>query len=131
MADWTIRNNAGYKRAYNILTCYTPMRETERSLLLTEEGARDLAARVLADVKRVLGKPDTDPLEVHIYCRGHPMYMATPGNHTRVLPLARCPLDRIFFACDSRLDRNLTENSPRLSAMAITKRKTKKLPAEN
>ena len=74
------------------------MRETERSLLLTEEGARDLAARVLADVKKVLGKPDTDPLEVHSYCRGHPMYMPTPGNHTRVLPLARRPLDRIFFA---------------------------------
>ena len=29
VADWTIRNDAGYKRAYNILTCYTPMRETE------------------------------------------------------------------------------------------------------
>jgi protoporphyrinogen oxidase len=98
VADWTIRNDAGYKRAYNILTCYTPMRETKRSLLLTEEGARDLAARVLADVKSVLAKPDTDPLEVHIYCRGHPMYMATPGNYTRVLPLARRPLDRIFFA---------------------------------
>jgi hypothetical protein len=26
------------------------------------------------------------------------MYMATPGNHTRVLPLARRPLDRVFFA---------------------------------
>jgi hypothetical protein len=37
-------------------------------------------------------------LEVHIYRRGHPMYMATPGNYTRVLPLARRPLDRVFFA---------------------------------
>ena len=98
VADWTIRNRAGYKRAYNILTCYTPMRETERGVLLTDEGARDLASRVLADVKRVLGKADVDPLEVHIYRRGHPMYMATPGNHTRVLPVAGRPLDRIFFA---------------------------------
>ena len=70
----------------------------KRVLLLTKEGARDLAARVLADVKSVLAKPDIDPLEVHISCRGHPMYMATPGNYTRVLPLARRPLDRIFFA---------------------------------
>jgi protoporphyrinogen oxidase len=98
VADWTIRKSAGYKRAYNILTCYTPLRETERGLLLTDEGARDLAGRVLADVKRVLGKPDVDPLEVHIYCRGHPMYMATPGNHTAVLPLTRRPLERVFFA---------------------------------
>ena len=50
---WAISNNAGYKRVYNILTCYTPMRETGRSLLLTEEGPRDLAARVLADVEKV------------------------------------------------------------------------------
>jgi monoamine oxidase len=98
VADWTIRNSVGYKRAYNILTCYTPMRETERGVLLTDEGARNLARRVLADMKRVLGKPDADPLEVHIYRRGHPMYMATPGNHTSVLPLARRPVDRIFFA---------------------------------
>jgi monoamine oxidase len=98
VADWTIRNRRGYKRAYNILTCYTPMRETERGLLLTDEGARNLASRVLADIKRVLGKPTADPLEVHIYRRGHPMYMATPGNYTRVLPLARRPLDRVFFA---------------------------------
>jgi hypothetical protein len=80
VADWTIRNSAGYKRAYNILTCYTPMRETERGLLLTDEGARNLAARVLADVKRVLGKRDADPLEVHIYRRGHPMYTASPAT---------------------------------------------------
>jgi protoporphyrinogen/coproporphyrinogen III oxidase len=97
VADWTVRNSAGYRRAYNILTCYTPMRESERGLLLTDQGARSLAAKVLADVKRVLGKP-IDPLEVHIYRRGHPMYMATPGNHTRVLPLASRPLDRVFFA---------------------------------
>jgi Flavin containing amine oxidoreductase len=80
VADWTIRNSAGYKRAYNILTCYTPMRETERGLLLTDEGARNLAARVLADVKRVLGKRDADPLEVHVYRRGHPMYTASPAT---------------------------------------------------
>jgi monoamine oxidase len=98
VADWTIRNSLGYKRAYNILTCYTPMREAERGLLLTDVGARNLAGKVLADVKKVLGKPDVDPLEVHIYCRGHPMYMATPGNHTRILPVARRPLDRIFLA---------------------------------
>jgi hypothetical protein len=46
----------------------------------------------------VLGKPDADLLEVHIYRRGHPMYMATPGNHTRVLPLARRQFDRVFLA---------------------------------
>ena len=37
------------------------MSRTRASVLLTEEGARDLAARVLPDVKTVLAKPDTDP----------------------------------------------------------------------
>ncbi len=32
---------------------------------------------------------------------------------------------------DSGLHKNLTENSPRLSPMAVTKRKTKKLPADS
>jgi flavin-dependent amine oxidoreductase len=97
VADWTIRNRASYKRAYNILTCYTPMPETERGLLLTDDGTRAIAARVLQDMKTVL-RSDVDPLEVHIYRRGHPMYMVTPGNHTQVLPLARRPMQRIFFA---------------------------------
>ncbi|MCI0352650.1 MAG: FAD-dependent oxidoreductase [Acidobacteriales bacterium] len=97
VADWTVRNSAGYKRAYNILSCYTPMREADRGLLLTDEGTRAIAARVLQDVKSVL-RSDVDPLEVHIYRRGHPMFMVTPGNHTQVLPLARRPMPRVFFA---------------------------------
>jgi len=56
-----------------------------------------VAARVLQDVKTVL-RSDVDPVEVHIYRRGHPMYMVTPGNHTQVLPLARHPFRRVFFA---------------------------------
>ena len=39
-----------------------------------------------------------DPVEVHIYRRGHPMYMTTPGLYTKVQPLLRAPVDRIFFA---------------------------------
>ena len=97
VADWTIRHSGGYKRAYNILTCYTPMREAERTLLLTDEGTRTLAARVLQDAKSAL-RSNVDPVEVHIYRRGHPMYMVTPGNYTQVLPVARRPMQRVFFA---------------------------------
>jgi hypothetical protein len=39
-----------------------------------------------------------DPVEVHIYRRGHPLYMSTPGLYTKVQPLARQPMDRVFFA---------------------------------
>src|SRR5207245_1429519 len=38
------------------------------------------------------------PIEVHIYRRGHPLYMSTPGLFTQTQPIVRQPLDRIFFA---------------------------------
>lgn len=98
VADWTIRNQAGYKQKYNILTCYTPMPESQRSALLTDEGARTVAQNVLRDFKKLMPQTNVNPMEVHIYRRGHPMFMATPGNYTNVLPLARKPMERVFFA---------------------------------
>jgi hypothetical protein len=41
---------------------------------------------------------NVDPVEVHIYRRGHPLYMSTPGLYTQVQPLVRHPMDRVFFA---------------------------------
>jgi hypothetical protein len=37
-------------------------------------------------------------VEVHIYRRGHPLYMSTPGLYTKVQPAARQAMDRVFFA---------------------------------
>lgn len=98
VADWTVRNQAGYKQKYNILTCYTPLRREQRAILLTDEGCRQVASNVLRDFKKLLPATNADPLEVHIYRRGHPLYMSTPGNCTQVLPLARQPMERVFFA---------------------------------
>ena len=98
VADWVIRNQPGYKPKYNILSCYTPLHEQDRNTLLTETGARKLAANVLKDFQKLLPSTTVDPVEVHIYRRGHPMYMATPGLYTKVQPLVRTPVDRVFFA---------------------------------
>jgi hypothetical protein len=98
VADWVIRNQPGYKPKYNILSCYTPLLEEERRKLLTEDGARKLAASVLADFQRLLPSSSVDPVEVHIFRRGHPMYMSVPGLYTKVQPALREPVDRIFFA---------------------------------
>ena len=78
VADWVVRNQPGYKQKYNILTCYTPLREEERGLLLTEPGARQVAAKVLEDFQLLLPGSNVNPLEVH--------------------PLVRQPMERIFFA---------------------------------
>jgi monoamine oxidase len=98
VADWVVRNQPGYHRKNNILTFYTPLREGERARLLTEDGARDLAANVLRDWQKLLPGSDVDPVEMHIYRRGHPMFMATPGTYTKLIPAARQPMQRIFFA---------------------------------
>ncbi|MGC2198306.1 MAG: FAD-dependent oxidoreductase [Terriglobales bacterium] len=98
VADWVIRSQPGYRPKYNILSCYTPLREEQRRLLLTEPNARKLAGDVLKDFQKLLPGTNVDPIEVHLYRRGHPMYMTTPGLYTKVQPLLRAPMDRVFFA---------------------------------
>jgi len=98
VADWVIRNQPGYTQKYNILTCYTPMKEDDRGYLLTEISARKIAVKVLHDFQKLFPGSNVDPVEVHLYRRGHPLYMSTPGLFTEVQPLVRQPMDRVFFA---------------------------------
>lgn len=98
VADWVIRNQPGYRPKYNILSCYTPLHEEDRRLLLTEQSARKVAVNVLGDFQKLLPGFNVDPVEVHMYRRGHPMYMTTTGLYTKVQPLLRAPMDRVFFA---------------------------------
>jgi monoamine oxidase len=98
VADWVIRNQPDFHPKFNILSCYTPLHEEERRLLLTEPTARKVASNVLRDFQKLLPSFNVDPLEVHLYRRGHPMYMTTPGLFTKVQPLLRQPMDRICFA---------------------------------
>jgi monoamine oxidase len=98
VADWTVRNQPGYRQTYNILTCFTPLRRDQRALLLTDEGSRRLAASVVRDFQKLLPETKADPIEVQIYRRGHPLYQSLPGNFTQVLPQVRQPMERIFFA---------------------------------
>lgn len=99
VADWTLQQNQkDYRQKYNILSFYTPLTEAERPLLLTEENCRELAGRVLADFQKLFSGSDVDPIEIHLYRRGHPMYISRPGNFTQVQPAVRPPMERIFFA---------------------------------
>jgi len=98
VADWVIQKQAGYKQKFNILSCYTPMKEEERSSLLTEPGARRVAAQVLSDFQKLMPGTNVDPVEVHIYRRGHPLYMCSPGLSTSVQRVGRQAMDRVFFA---------------------------------
>ncbi len=121
VADWVIRHQSGYKQKYNILTCYTPMKEEDRGYLLNEIGARKIAANVLTDFQKLMPGLNVDPVEVHIYRRGHPLYMSTPGLYTEVQPLARRPLDRVFFANTDSEGPESTTNQGILAAQRAVK----------
>jgi hypothetical protein len=119
VADWTVRNEPGYKQKDNILSFYTPLREYQRSTLLDEAACKTLATRVLADFQKLLPEFNVDPVEVRIYRRGHPMFMATPGQYTRNRIAAARPMDRIFFGnADSGGPESLTSEAVRLSHVA-------------
>src|SRR5260370_6350613 len=116
IADWTIQKNPGYQQKHNILSFYTPLRELQRSMLLDEEDCKSLAARVLADFQKLLPEFKVDPVEVRIYRRGHPMFMAVPSQYTKNRLVASRPMDRIFFGnADSGGPESLTSEAVRLS----------------
>ena len=103
VADWVIRKRPGYRQRNNILTCYTPLPQVRRTELLSEAECRRLAAQVLSDFCRLFPKANANPVQVHLYRRGHPMMISAPRIYTEVLPAARRPLERVFFAnTDSR-----------------------------
>ena len=109
VADWTVRNQPGYRQKNNILTFYTPLAESQRKTLMTVESCRRLASKVLRDFQNLLPEFKVEPVEVHLYRRGHPMYMSTPGVYTKIIPAARAPMERIFFAnTDSEGPESLT-----------------------
>ena len=121
VADWVIQKQAGYKQKFNILSCYTPMKEEERSSLLTEPGARRVAAQVLSDFQKLMPGTNVDPVEVHIYRRGHPLYMSTPGLYTNVQPVVRQAMDRVFFANTDSEGPESTTNGGILAAQRAVK----------
>ena len=120
VADWTIRNNPGYKPKYEILTFYTPLRESERATLLNEEDCKTLAGKVLKDFQGLLPDFNVDPVEVRLYRRGHPMFMAVPGQFTKNRMIASRPMERIFFGnSDSGGPESLTSEAVRISQAGV------------
>ena len=119
VADWTIQNQPGYKPKYEILTFYSTLRESERSLLLEEEDCKVFATKVLKDFQKLLPEFKVDPVEIHLYRRGHAMMMAVPGQYTRNRLVASRPMDRIFFGnSDSGGPESLSTEAVRISQAA-------------
>jgi flavin-dependent amine oxidoreductase len=127
VADWTLQQNEkDYYQKNTILSFYTPLTEAERPLLMTEESCRDIAIRVLGDFQRLFPGSNVDPMEIHLYRRGHPMYMSLPGNFTEVQPAVRPPMERIFFA-NTDSEGPVSETSKGIAAAHRVIRESKRL----
>jgi protoporphyrinogen/coproporphyrinogen III oxidase len=119
VADWTIRNQPGYKPKYEILTFYSTLRDSERATLLEEADCKDFAGKVLKDFQKLLPEFRVDPIEIRLYRRGHAMMMAVPGQYTKNRLIASRPMDRIFFGnSDSGGPESLTMEAVRISHAA-------------
>ncbi|HTZ48734.1 MAG TPA: FAD-dependent oxidoreductase [Verrucomicrobiae bacterium] len=119
VADWTIRNQSGYHPKYEILTFYSTLREAQRYQLLQEADCKAFAAKVLTDFQQLLPEFHIDPIEIHLYRRGHAMMMAVPNQYTKNRVIASHPMDRIFFAnSDSGGPESLTMEAVRISQAA-------------
>ncbi len=80
VADWVVQKQPGYKQKNNILTFYTPVSELHRDKLLQVSGCQKIAQNVLRDFQKLLPEFSPDPVEVHVYRRGHPMFLSAPGS---------------------------------------------------
>jgi len=98
VADWVNLKQPDYQQKNGILTFYTPLSESDRGNLLETQGCRRIAGNVLRDFHKLLPEFNAEPLEVHFYRRGHPIFLSTPGTYTKLIPAANRPLDRIVFA---------------------------------
>jgi hypothetical protein len=119
VADWTIRNQPGYRPKYEILTFYSTLPEAERALLLDQDNCKQFAGKVLAEFQSLLPEFRVDPIEIHLYRRGHAMMMAVPGQYTKNRLVASRPMERIFFGnSDSGGPESLTMEAVRISHAA-------------
>jgi protoporphyrinogen/coproporphyrinogen III oxidase len=116
VADWTIRKQPGYKPKYEILTFYSTLRDSQRSLLLEEADCKEFAGKVLEEFQKLQPEFNVDPVEIRLYRRGHAMMMAVPGQYTKNRMIASRPMERIFFGnSDSGGPESLTTEAVRVS----------------
>lgn len=98
VADWVMLKQPGYQPKNGIFSFYTPYSELKRDDLLHVEKCRQIALNALRDFHKLQPGFDAVPLEIHFFRRGHPMFVPRPEIYSKIIPRARKPLERVFFA---------------------------------
>ena len=115
VADWVVnRDNKEINRP-SVLTCYVPRPEAERSRILDDQYVLGLGQEVVKHLDKWFSGSKAYVEEVHIYRRGHPMYVSAPGVLTKLAPKIRKPMGNIFFA-HSDAEGGISEYSSALRA---------------
>ena len=115
VADWVVNRDNKEVNRPAILTCYVPRPEAERSRLLRDDYCISFGERVVDQLDIWFPGAKSKVEEVHIYRRGHPMYVSAPGVLTRVAPKLRKPFGNIFFG-HSDAEGGVTDYSTALKA---------------
>jgi hypothetical protein len=108
------RDNKEVNRPH-VLTAYVPRPEAERKNLLDDEYVLGLGRTVVDKFNVWFPGSKSKVEEVHIYRRGHPMYVSAPGVLTRVAPEIRKPMGNLFMA-HSDAEGGISEYSSALRA---------------
>lgn len=97
-ADFPRFRGRGGRDRPTVLTCYMPLSEDERVLMLDEEEVRKRAFAALDGIDRWFPGAAAKCREIAVRLRGHPMHLSTCGMITRIGPIARRSLGAIHFA---------------------------------
>ena len=98
VADWVVNRDNKNNERPAILTCYVPRPEEERSRVLHDDYCIQTGEKVVDQLDVWFPGSKGKVEEVHIYRRGHPMYVSAPGVITRLAPKIRKPQGNLFFA---------------------------------
>jgi hypothetical protein len=119
VADWVIQRHNKERNRPAVLTCYVPRPEEERGRILRDDYCQAFGQKVVDQLEVWFPGAKSKIDEVHIYRRGHPMYVSAPGVTTRLAPKLRKPFGDIFFG-HSDSQGGITDYSTAYEAAART-----------
>jgi len=115
VADWLVNRGNRETRRPSILTCYMPVKEKDRAKILRDDYCVQLGEQAVTLLDTWFPGSRQKAEEVHIFRRGHAMYVPAPGVATRIAPAIRKPFGNVFFG-HSDSEGGITEYSTALRA---------------
>ncbi|HEV2175891.1 MAG TPA: FAD-dependent oxidoreductase [Terriglobia bacterium] len=98
VAGWVVERDSKETKRRQVLTCYVPRPEADRVQILDDAYVLGFGQKVVELLNTWFPGAREKIEEVHIYRRGHPLFMSAPGVTTRLAPKIRQPFGNVFMA---------------------------------